>query len=144
MESHKMNEANSSHKTNYRKLFIMAVLSYISMYALMYLMVDVFGNVILNVVEAYMAGVMTASMFIIEMFLMRNMYKNKKLNAIIITSAVLLFATCFLFIRNQTGVSDKEFMKAMIPYHAAAILMVRQTQLNDPEVQKLAHDTITS
>ncbi len=37
-----------------------------------------------------------------------------------------------------------EFMKAMIPHHAAAILMVKETQLKDPEVQKLAHDIITS
>ena len=46
---------------HYRNLFIMALLSFISMYVLMYAMVDRFGNVYSSVNQVYMAGLMTVS-----------------------------------------------------------------------------------
>lgn len=141
METHKMPQANNMH---YKKLFLMAILSFISMFILMYSMTDKFSNVVININQFYMAGLMTAPMIIIEIILMVGMYQNKKFNALILTLSGALLISCFLFIRNQTGVSDKQFLKSMIPHHAAAILMVRETALKDPEVQKLAHDIISS
>ena len=144
MEAHKMNEAHSTHNMQYQNLIWMAILSYIAMFLLMYSMVDSFSNVIVNINQFYMAGLMTAPMIIIEMILMRSMYQNKKLNALIFSTSLLAGIACFLFIRNQTGISDKQFLKSMIPHHAAAILMVKETEITDPEIIELTHNIITS
>ena len=132
------------HSKHYRKLILMAVLSFIAMYVLMYSMVNNFSNVFSNVNQFYMAGLMTMPMIIIEIVLMSSMYMNKKLNASIIgTSAVLLIAFFFL-IRQQAGVSDRQFIKSMIPHHGAAILMVEKTTITDPELKKITEEIITS
>lgn len=34
----------------------------------------------------------------------------------------------------QVAVSDKQFLKSMIPHHAAAVLMVKEAKLTDPEI----------
>lgn len=137
----KMDHHNGKH---YTKLVYMIVLSYFAMYALMYAMVDVWDNVIPNVNQIYMATLMTASMIIIELAVMWSMYPNKKLNAgIIVAGFVLLFASYF-GIRQQTAISDKQFLKSMIPHHAGAILMSEKAPSNDPEIKALQAKIIQS
>ncbi len=138
---HKMPDAQ---KVHYKKLLIMVIISFIAMFILMYSMVDRFANAIPNINQIYMAGLMTAAMIIIEMVLMGGMYMNKKLNAIIISVSAVALITFFLFIRNETGISDRQFLKSMIPHHGAAILMVKEADLKDPEIKKLANDIISS
>jgi len=144
MENHSKQNGHVATVNHYPKLIVMVILSFICMYILMYSMVNSFANIYNNLNQFYMACLMTAPMIIIEMVLMSHMYKNKKANTfiILISSAVLLF--CFFFIRNQTAISDKQFLKSMIPHHAAAILMVNETELKDPEIQKLAEDIISA
>ena len=145
MKMHEMKSMPASEdKTQYRKLTLMVVISFIAMFILMYSMVDKFANVIVNVNQFYMAGLMTAPMIIIEMLLMGSMYMNKKLNLIIISISAVVLIACFFFIRVQTGVSDKQFLKSMIPHHAAAILMVKGAEISNPEVKKLADDIIAA
>jgi uncharacterized protein (DUF305 family) len=129
---------------HYSRFWVMAVLSYISMYALMYSMVDVWANVVPNINQAYMAAVMTAPMLLIELLVMGSMYKNKKANALIITGSLVLLIGSFTFIRKQTAVKDRQFLKSMIPHHAGAVLMVEESELTDPEVQQLARNIIES
>lgn len=62
---------------HYRKLWIMALLSFISMYILMCSMVNTIGNVFNNINEFYMAGLMTAPMIPIEIFLMSSCTRIK-------------------------------------------------------------------
>jgi uncharacterized protein (DUF305 family) len=125
---------------HYKHLVIMAVLSFISMYILMYSMVNAFSNVFPNINQFYMAGLMTMPMIIIEMIVMSSMYMNKKLNALIIGISAFLLVGFFLFIRQQTGVSDKHFLKSMIPHHAGALLMCKEANIHDPEVKKLCEE----
>ncbi|MCW4469796.1 DUF305 domain-containing protein [Flavobacterium sp. MFBS3-15] len=129
---------------HYRKLMLMTALSFIAMYILMYAMVDVFANVVHNVNQIYMAGLMATPMVIIELLVMGGMYNNKKRNAIIIAVSALALAGFFLLIRQQGGVSDRQFLKSMIPHHASAILMSEEADLNDPEVRALARQIIES
>lgn len=117
---------------------------FIAMFILMYSMVDKFANVFINVNQFYMAGLMTAPMIIIEMLIMGGMYMNKKLNLIIIFISAVVLVACFFFIRVQTAVSDRQFLKSMIPHHAAALLMVNGAKISDPEIKKLADDIISS
>lgn len=144
MEMHKMENMPMAHKSQYSKLIWMTVISYIAMFILMYSMVDKFANVIINVNQFYMAALMTAPMIIIEMIIMGGMYMNKKLNLIIISISAVVLVACFFFIRVQTAVSDRQFLKSMIPHHAAALLMVNGAKINDPEIRKLADDIISS
>ena len=91
-----------------------------------------------------MAALMTTPMVIIEISLMGTMYMNKKLNAIIITLSSVALIAFFFFIQQQTAVSDKQFLKGMIPHHAAAILMSEKSKTQDPEIKKLQNEIIVS
>lgn len=128
----------------YVNLFFMAILSFISMYVLMYIMVDSYSNVYPNLNQLYMAGVMTAPMLIIELILMRSMYDNKWVNALIIMISFILGILLICFVRTQTAITDKEFLKSMIPHHGAAILMCRETQFQDPEIKKLCEGIVAT
>jgi hypothetical protein len=131
-------------QNHYPKLLIMSVLSLISMYILMYSMVDVFDNIYNNLNKFYMAVIMTAPMVVFEILLMKAMYQNKKLNTIIITGSVAALALFFLFIRQQTAIQDSQFLRAMIPHHSSAILMCQQAELTDVEIQDLCRSIIES
>lgn len=128
----------------YKKLAIMIVLSFIAMYILMYAMVDTLANVVPNVNQFYMAGLMTMPMLIIELLVMGSMYMKKKLNIVLLCTGFAGIVIFFLCIHQQAGVKDKQFLKSMIPHHAAAVLMVEKASLTDPEIKELANKIITS
>lgn len=129
---------------HYRRLLIMVVLSFLSMYALMYAMVNSFDNVYTNFNQFYMAGLMTAPMVIIELVLMEGMYPNKKRNVAIIAASAIALILCWTFIRQQTAISDQQFYKSMIPHHAGAILMCEQSPSRNPEVRRLCQGIVSS
>jgi hypothetical protein len=120
----------------YVNLLLMTIVSFIAMYILMYIMVDTFANVYTNLNQFYMAGVMTIPMILIEFFFMGSMYSNKKLNALIIGVSLVVFILLIFFIRRQTAITDKEFLRSMIPHHASALLMCR-ANIQDPEIKQL-------
>lgn len=122
----------------------MAVLSFISMFVFMYMMVDSFGNVYPNLNQFYMAGLMTAPMIIIEIFVMWSMYNSKKVNLIIAGVSLGLLVLFSLFIRKQTAISDKEFLKSMIPHHGGAVLMCGKAPIEDAEIKKLCEGIMSS
>lgn len=128
----------------YRKLALMIILSFVAMYILMYAMVDQLSNAVPNTNQFYMAGLMTMPMLLLELIIMGGMYKNKKLNWILLASGLLLSIAFFVCIRQQSAIGDKQFVKSMIPHHAGAVLMVREASLNDPEVRELARNIILS
>ena len=91
-----------------------------------------------------MAGLMASPMIIIEIAVMSAMYMNKKLNAITISVCIVALVGFYLSIREQVGVSDKQFLKSMIPHHAGAILMCQGANLKDPEVKRLCEEIVVS
>jgi hypothetical protein len=133
---------DSAHSMHYHHLLVMVVLSFISMYVLMYAMVDVFAHVFMNLNQVYMAGLMTAPMVIIELVVMRGMYANKRLNAIIIAGSAVALAAFFLLIRQQTLIGDAQFLRSMIPHHAGAILMCQRASLQDSEIKELCRTIV--
>lgn len=130
------------HTSHYFHLFIMAALSFISMYILMYAMVDRFENVYPNLNQAYMAGLMTAPMIIIELLLMGAMYKNKTANIAIQAVSFVALITLWMFIRQQTAIGDVQFLKSMIPHHAGAILMCEKASITDAGIKELCRTII--
>lgn len=129
---------------NYRNLLLMTMISFISMFILMFVMVDSYMNVYINLNHLYMTGTMIFSMLIIEIVVMRTMYPNKKFNALILALSTIALIVLTMFIRKQTAISDKEFLKSMIPHHAAAILMCKEASLQDPEIEKLCKNIIST
>ena len=112
-----MQEQNKNReKMHYRKLAIMTALSFISMYILMYSMVNSIDTVYNNANQAYMAGVMTAPMVIIGILVMSSMYTDKRLNLIIMIVSVIALLLFFFFIRQQTAIGDTQFLRSMIPH----------------------------
>ena len=132
------------HKNSYRNLLIMTIFAFVSMYILMYAMVDVFGNVINNLNQVYMAGLMTAPMVVIELILMRMMYPNKRMNTLIMSASVVIGLIFFTLVRQQAAITDKQFLKSMSPHHGAAILMCEQAPIADPEIKGLCGEIISS
>lgn len=136
---HKQKGSKSSEMImhHYGRLLLMVGLSFVSMFILMYAMVDAFENVFVSVNQFYMAGLMTAPMVIIEMALMGGMYPQKKLNVAIIAVSAIALAGFWMLIRTQAAVSDKQFLRSMIPHHAGAILMCDESSITDPEIRAL-------
>lgn len=128
----------------YLKFALMILLSFFAMYILMYAMVDRLNNVFPNVNQFYMAGLMTTPMVLLELVIMGGMYMKKKLNIVIMIIGCILGVSFYLGIREQAGVGDRQFLRSMIPHHAAAILMVEKASLTDPEIKKLAEGIIAA
>lgn len=141
MENGKAGRHGTSH---YRRLLFMTALSFVAMYVLMYAMVDRLSNALPNLNQAYMAGLMAMPMVAIELLVMAGMYQNKSLNAGLLAASVLLGAACFVAIRKQAAIGDREFLRSMIPHHAAAVLMCHEAPIEDPEIEKLCEGIVAS
>jgi uncharacterized protein (DUF305 family) len=129
---------------HYKHLLLMAVLSFVSLYVLMYAMVNELSNVYASINQFYMAGLMTAPMVVIELSLMRSMFPSKKLNAVIVSASVIAGVAFWALIREQAAVTDRQFLRSMIPHHGGAILMCKQAPLQDPAVKELCATIISS
>jgi hypothetical protein len=128
---------------HYGRLVAMTALSFVSMYLLMYSMVHTAGDIYQNFNQVYMAGLMTAPMVVIELLLMSGMYPNKKLNGMLMAAAFAGGIACFWFIRQQTAISDGQFLRSMIPHHSGAILMCQQASIQDQELRELCRSIET-
>ncbi|MBN8555454.1 MAG: DUF305 domain-containing protein [Deltaproteobacteria bacterium] len=142
--SHGSHTTKDHGNIHYLHLLMMSVLSFFSMYALMYAMVDSFSNVYFNLNQFYMAGLMTAPMILIEILVMKSTYQNKKLNSFVIAGGIVALIGFFTLIREQTAISDKQFLKSMIPHHGGAILMCQKASIENPEIKDLCQAIISS
>ena len=138
-----MKHNRQAEHSHYLRLLVMIGLSFISMYVLMYSMVTTFGDVYNSVNQVYMAGLMTAPMVIIELLLMSSMYKNTKLNALVIGASCVIGIAFFLFIKQQAAVGDRQFLRSMIPHHSGAILMCENASIEDQRIKDLCKTIIT-
>jgi uncharacterized protein (DUF305 family) len=128
----------------YTRLAVMILLSFIWMYAAMFAMVNVLGDVQLNVNSAYMAALMAGAMIPIELLLMRAMYRDRRLNLAAGLLSVAVLAGSFLAIRAQIGVGEDQFIRSMIPHHSSAILMCQQASIQDREIVDLCGEIVSS
>jgi uncharacterized protein (DUF305 family) len=129
---------------HYLKLGAMTAVMFIAMFALMYAMVDRVDNVYVNINQFYMAGLMTAAMVLIELAIMRGMYPRKGVNAGLAAVSALSFALFWVGIREQSAVSDRQFLRSMIPHHASAILMCEEAPVTDLRVRTLCGKIVSS
>ena len=126
----------------YISLLIALSISYVVMFAIMYSRVNAFDNVFLSLNQVYMAGLMVSAMLLIMLLAMGSMYKNKKLNIVLLiagTALVLMFLT---LVRTQAGVGNQQFLRSMIPHHAAAILVCQQSSITNPRIEELCTEIV--
>lgn len=126
----------------YAHLFGMTVLSFIAMYVLMYAMVNSLAEVHPNINQFYMAGLMAAPHAVFMLGLMKKMFSNKGLNAVVLGVSLIALAAFWFGIRKQAAVSDVQFVKSMIPHHSGAILMCREAALQDAELKALCRQIV--
>jgi uncharacterized protein (DUF305 family) len=142
-ESHTMTKSRTS-ESHYLRLLAMTLISFVVMYVLMYAMVNRLANVHMNVNQFYMAGLMAASMVIIEVALMKGMYHDRRRNVAIIVAGFMVLAGFWVMIRQQTAISDRQFLRSMIPHHASAILMCTKAPIRDAEIKSLCERIVSN
>jgi hypothetical protein len=142
--AHSRATATASHsgKGSYARLAAMALASFLAMYVLMYAMVNTAGDIYPSFNQLYMAGLMAAPMVTIELLLMKGMYPNRRANVAIHLVSLAVFAACFLAIRQQAAITDRQFLQSMIPHHSGAILMCEKAPLQNPEIVDLCQTII--
>jgi len=128
----------------YKKMAVMLVVSFVIMYAVMFLNVDDADHIYLSLTRTYMSLLMVTPMALMMLLLMGDMYPDKKLNAAIGWIGTFVFVLALFCLRNQVFISDAQYMRAMIPHHSSAIMTSRHAAIKDPEVKKLADSIIAS
>ncbi len=129
---------------HYGKFAAMIVTSTVAMFVLMYLNTYALEHVFFSETRAYMALVMGATMAVIMLSFMLNMYSKRTVNVGIYAGSVVVFAVALWLVRSQSTVEDVSWMKAMIPHHSIAILTSERAQVSDPRVKALAEQIIRS
>jgi hypothetical protein len=143
MESHpEMNPSDT--KKPYVNLLYSLAASYAAMYLIMYSMVDRWEHVYLNLSNVYMTGLMAGSMLPIMLATMPGMFKNRAFNSGLWVASAVILGAFWVLLRAEAGVGDRQFMRAMIPHHSAAIQMCKQSSLSDPRVRKLCDGIVSS
>jgi uncharacterized protein (DUF305 family) len=113
------------------------ILSTTIMYLVMFEMIRGWGEFIQNINFFYMALTMAMPMGVLMLLMMGSMYADKRLNLILYVALTAIFVLAFAAVRTQALVSDKQFVRSMIPHHSGAILMCRGASLRDPEIKQL-------
>jgi uncharacterized protein (DUF305 family) len=127
---------------SYARFAAMIVTSTVVMFVLMYLNTYALNHVTYSQTRTWMALMMGAVMAMIMMSFMVSMYKNQRLNAVVIAASVVVFAFSLWLVRSQETVGDVSYMKAMIPHHSIAIMTSERAHIRDPRVRKLADEII--
>ncbi|MBE0456214.1 DUF305 domain-containing protein [Pseudoalteromonas sp. KG3] len=128
--------------SHYSKFFLMIATSTITMFVLMYLNTYQLSHVYFSETRTYMALYMGATMAVIMLLFMLNMYKDKKKNITVLIASVAVFAGSLFLVRSQATVDDSSWMSAMIPHHSIAILTSDRAKIKDKRVQKLATNIV--
>jgi len=144
---HGASESRNGHeegRSHYLRFAAMILASFAAMYVLMYAMVNAVENALPNNNQLYMAGLMAAAMAIVELAIMGGMYPNKKLNLALVGVSILALAGFWFGLRGQVAISDRQFLKSMIPHHAGAILMCSEAAIQDVEIAQLCKSIVSS
>ena len=129
---------------SYWRFAAMIATSTVVMYGLMYLNTYSWEQVFWSETRFWMALLMGATMAVIMLSYMMNMYKSRAINLGIFGGAIAVFALSLWLVRSQATVDDVDYMRAMIPHHSIAILTSERAQISDPRVRKLADEIIAA
>jgi hypothetical protein len=122
----------------YARFGAMIVTATVIMLGLMYLNTYQLDHVTFSETRTYMAIVMGATMAVVMLGFMLDMYSKKGVNMAILAGSIVVFAGALWLVRSQQTVDDVAYMKAMIPHHSIAIMTSERAQIEDPRVRELA------
>lgn len=122
----------------YRRFLAMIAVSTAVMLPLMYLNTYVSDHVFFSQTRTFMAIVMGATMAVVMLAFMHDMFANPRLNAAIVVGSLATFCLALWLVRSQATVGDVAYMRAMIPHHSIAILTSERARIRDPRVRELA------
>lgn len=129
---------------SYLRLLIALALSLVVMYFLTFALINVVGDLYLNISNLYMALMMVFPMGIIKIAIMWRMFPNKPLNIGLIVAFALLTVGALFMGRAATFVGNQQFLDSMIPHHSRAILLCEQSNITDPEIKDLCGEIVES
>ena len=129
---------------NYSRFAAMIATSTVVMFGLMYLNTYRLSHVFFSETRVYMALLMGATMAVIMLAYMLNMYKSRRVNVGIFVGSAAVFALSLWLVRSQATIGEVAWMKAMIPHHSIAILTSERANISDPRVRDLADQIIQS
>lgn len=129
---------------SYWRFAAMIATSTVVMFGLMYLNTYALEHVSWSETRAWMALLMGATMAIIMLGFMLNMYKKRRVNIAIFAGAAAVFALALWLVRSQATINEVDYMRAMVPHHSIAVLTSERAQIDDPRVRKLADEIIAA
>lgn len=129
---------------SYLRLIIALALSLVVMYFFTFALINVVGDLYLNISNLYMALMMVFPMGIIMIAIMWRMFPNKPLNIGLIVAFALLTVAAFFMGRSATFVGNQQFLDSMIPHHSRAILLCEQSNITDLEIKDLCGEIVES
>jgi hypothetical protein len=129
-------------RTSYRKLALALGINSVVMYLATFAMIERGGHLLPNLSRVYMTLVMVAPMGIVMLIVMRSMFEDRRLNLALHAIFAGILVGSLLLLRNQVGIGDREFLRAMIPHHSEAILMCEEANLRDPEIRDLCVEIV--
>jgi uncharacterized protein (DUF305 family) len=128
--------------SHYKKFALTLSINAVLMFFITYAMIDTVDHFYPNINRAYMSLMMVAPMAMVMLFVMRGMYQNAKLNAMLYAVFAGLFFVSFALARTQTPVGNEQFLRSMIPHHSSAILMCQQSAITDREIVELCGEIV--
>ncbi len=135
-------DGTASTRGTYLRFTAMIAVSAIVMYVVMYFNTYSIDHVYFSWTRVFMTMMSAATMAVIMLFFMRGMYRNPRLNAVVVGTAVVLFGAGLWLVRSQAPIGDIAWMEAMIPHHSIAILTSENAHITDPRVRHLADSII--
>lgn len=122
----------------YLRFGAMILTAMVVMYGLMFVSAYEWGHLRWSESRLFMALTMGGTMGLIMLAWMLNMYRNTKINLVIVAVSVLLLAVGAFLDRSQTTVGDISFNSSMIPHHSMAITRAERARIADVRVCELA------
>jgi len=122
----------------YLRFGAMILTAMVLMYGVMFVGTYEWEHVRWSENRLFMTLTMGGTMGLVMLAWMRNMYRNTKLNLVIVAASVLLLGAGAFLDRSQVTIGDIAFNQSMIPHHSLAITRAERAQIQDVRVCKLA------
>lgn len=122
----------------YLRFGAMILTAMVVMYGVMFVATYEWSHLRWSESRLFMTLTMGGTMGLIMLGWMLNMYRNAKMNLIIVAASVLLLAAGAFLDRSQATVGDISFNSAMIPHHSMAITRAERANIEDVRVCELA------
>lgn len=137
--AHQWEQPADEGRAAYLRFAVMIATSTVVMYALTYTNLFSIEHAHWSQERAYMAILMGCAMAIVMLgFMWGRMYRDTRLNLIIVAVATAVGGLALLMSQSQAFIGDQLYMKGMIPHHSIAILTSNRADLQDLRVRELA------